>query len=473
MKFALYRCHITETPYQVSMPPLGLGYIGAYVKKQCWFCETAFFRDPQSLLEWKPDIVGISSATENFNDAIALGKLIKAELGVPVWVGGDHITILPHTLPECFDIGIISEGEIIAAELVKLYYKRLLSPSDLREIPGICFHEDGRVIINKPRDLIQDLDMLPFPDRDLLGDKWAVPYKKQVHMITSRGCPYDCIFCSAPLQWRKARYFSPEYVVKEIEYLRNRFDPEEIYFFDDLFIGHIQRFKKICELIREKGLYKDIVFRSYGRVDLLDESIADLFSELNFHYIDFGFESNSQPVLDYLNKKNSAPEKNQRVIDLLAERKISIGGNFIIGSPMETMEQMEETRAFVERNKDLLDRCSMGPLQPIPGTRIWEFAKGRGLVSEDMDWSRFILDLDHLDMTRDPYLCQTMPVEEFLSFYYDFHRLACEINWKGQIRKLAFDLERAQKREGKIRSEMEELKGSRLVRLAMKFKKKR
>ncbi|MBN1902533.1 B12-binding domain-containing radical SAM protein [Candidatus Sumerlaeota bacterium] len=473
MKFALYRCHIAKTPYQVSMPPLGLGYIGAYVKKQCWFCEVGFFRDTRNLLEWKPDIVGISSATENFNEAISLAKLVKTELGAPVFIGGDHITILPHTLPECFDAGIISEGEITAAELIKLYYKRKPSSSDLGEIPGICFHEEGKVVINKPGNLIDNLDILPYPDRDLLGDKWAVPYKKQVHMITSRGCPYDCIFCSAPLQWKKARYFSPEYVVKEIEYLRNRFDPEEIYFFDDLFIGHIQRFKKICAMIREKGLHKDIVFRSYGRVDILDESIADLFAELNFHYIDFGFEANSQAVLDYLNKKNSAPEKNQGAIDLLAERNISIGGNFIIGSPRETRKQMEETRAFVERNRDSLDRCSMGPLQPIPGTRVWEYAKTRGLVSEDMDWSRFILDLDHLDMTRDPYLCETMPMEEFLEFYYKFHQLAREINAQGKIRKFAFELERQQKREDKLRSELEELKGSRLVRLAMKFKKKR
>jgi radical SAM superfamily enzyme YgiQ (UPF0313 family) len=306
----------------------------------------------------------------------------------------------------------------------------------------------------------------------MLGEQWAVSFREEVHLITSRGCPYDCVFCSAPMQWKGVRYFSPEYVVKEIEFLRKKYDPEEIFFFDDLFIGHIPRFKKTCSLIRERRLHKDLVFRTYGRSDLVDEEMADLFAELNFLYIDFGFESNSQPVLDYLNKKNVTPEKNQRAVDLLSQRGISIGGNFIIGSPKETREQMEETRRFVERNKEHIERCSMGPLQPIPGSRVWEYAKSRGLVSEDMDWSRFIIDFDNLDMTRDPYLCETMPMEEFEAFYAVFHQLAKEINLKGQIAKLTRDLARSRKRESIIQSRLKTLMGSRLVRLATRLKRR-
>ncbi len=472
MKLALYRTNEPGRPYQVSMPPLGLGYIAAYVKKLCWFCEMAFFRKPQDLIDWRPDIVGISSATENFNDALNLASHIKEELGIPVWIGGTHITALPHTLPDCFDVGVTSEGELTAVELVKLYNDHIPTAAELGTIPGICFHSEKGVVVNKRRDLISDMDSLPYPDRDLLGEHWAVPYKEQVHLITSRGCPYDCTFCAAPVQWKKVRYFSPEYVAREIEFLRRRYDPEEIFFFDDLFIGHIPRFKKICRLIRQRRLHEGIVFRSYARSDLLDESTADLFAELNFKYIDFGFEANTQSVLNYLNKKNVTPEKNQRAIDILAEREISIGGNFIIGSPKETRQQMEETRTFVERNKEHLDRCSMGPLQPVPGTRVWEYAKRRGIVSEDMDWSRFIVDLDHLDMHRDPYLCETMSVEEFQNFYDDFHQLAKEINTIGRMRKLERDLARARQREHILKSRLETLSGSRLVRLAARLKRK-
>lgn len=472
MKFALYVSHIPDRPYQVSMPPLGLGYLASYIKKHCWFCEAAFFRDAQSLIDWKPDIVGISSATENFNDAIKIACQVKEELRIPVWIGGPHISALPHTLPRCFDVGVISEGEATATELIRLYNDHSPCPEDLGRIDGISFHGDGGVKVTRPRALFQDLDILPFPDRDVLGNTWALSYREQSHLITSRGCPYDCIFCATPLQWKKVRYFSPEYVIREMEYLRNRYDPLEIFFFDDLFIGHIPRFKKICEMIRQRRLHEGIVFRTYGRADLVDEALADLFAELNFVYIDFGFESNSQPVLSYLHKKNITPEKNQRAVDLLAKRGISVGGNFIIGSPGETREQMEETRAFVERNRKHLDRCSMGPLQSIPGTPVWEYAKARGLVSEDMDWSRFIMNLDHLDMTRDPYLCETMPVGEFMEFYEGFHALAREINLQGQIHKLARDLTRSKEREQRLRSQIDAIHGSRLMRLAMKFKKK-
>ena len=473
MKLALYRSCIPEHPYQVSMPPLGLGYLASYVKKQCWFCEVAFFRTPAEIIAWKPDILGISSATETFNDACEVARHIKQELGIPVWLGGAHITVLPHRLPDCFGIGIISEGEATLTELVKLYYDHTPDSGDLGKIRGISFHGEKEVIVNPPRELIPEMDVLPYPDRQLLGDQWALPYHRQSHLITSRGCPYDCIFCSAPLQWKKVRYFSPEYVAREIEYLREQYNPDEIFFFDDLFIGNLPRFRKICHLVKERNLHKGLEFRTYGRSDLVDESLADLFAELHFQYVDFGFESNSQPVLTYLNKRNITPEKNQRAVNLLAERGISIGGNFIIGSPKETRDQMEETRAFVEKNKQHLDRCSMGPLQPIPGTKVWEYAKSRGLVNDDMDWSRFILDLDHLDMTRDPYLCETMPREEFEAFYRDFHTLAKEINLKGELKKRQRDLERSREREKKLQSRLDTLTGSRLVRLAARLKRKR
>jgi len=473
MKFALYCSYLHEKPYQYSMPPLGLGSIGAWVKNNCWFCEVAFFRHEQKLIDWKPDIVGISSATENFSAAVAFAGDIKNALGIPVWIGGTHITALPHTLPDCFDVGILGEGELTVAELIKIHYKSKNPVQRLADVAGICYHGEKGVVINPPRDLIPDIDILPFPDRKMLGEDWAVPLSEEAHIITSRGCPYDCTFCSAPVHWRKkVRFFSPEYVIREIEHIRADFNPNEIFFFDDLFIGNLPRFKKICALMKERNLHRDILFRTYARVDLIDEEVADLLADLNFHYVDFGFEANTQPILDYYNKKNATPEKNQRAIDLLAAKNISIGANVIIGAPHETREQMEQTRAFIERNKEKLHRCSMGPLQAPPGTRVWDYAKSRGLVSDDMDWTRYIVDVEHLDMSRDPYLCETMPVEEFTAFYEEFYRLATEINLRGKVHKMGVDLQRSRARERAMRAELDALKGSRLVRLAARLKRK-
>lgn len=471
MKLALYRTYIKDKPYQNSMPPLGLGYLSSFVKKHCWYCETAFFRDVAQMIEWRPDIVGISSATENFNDAVNTARRLKDELDIPVWIGGSHITILPHTLPECFDVGIIGEGEETAVELVKLYYDHKPAREDYSRIRGIAFHDGNKVFVGEKRELISDMDQLPFPDRECLGREWALPFEEESHLITSRGCPYDCVFCSAPRQWKGVRYFSPEYVCREVEFLREKYDPREIFFFDDLFIGNVPRFRETCRIFAERKLHEGVIFRTYGRSNIINGEIADLFAEYNFRYIDFGFESNSQPVLDYLNKKGVTPESNQRSIDLLYERGISIGGNFIIGSPYETLEQMQETRSFVERNREKLDRVSMGPLQPIPGTRIWDYAKERGIVSEDMDWSRFIIDCDNLDLDENFYLCEKAPRDEFMKFYEGFHQLVKEINLRGEIRKLNFDLQQSRSREQELESRIDTLTGSRLVRFAMKLKR--
>jgi len=471
MKLALYRTFLRDKPYQYSMPPLGLGYLAAYVKPRCWYCEVRFFPDPEEIFAWKPDIVGISSATENFCDAMNLAGRLREEIGAKVLIGGAHITTLPHTLPDCMDIGIIGEGEETLTELIRFYNDKPPAPSDLRNIKGICFHENGRVVITKPRELIADLDTLPMPDREMLGENWAIPFSAESHLITSRGCPYDCTFCSAPAQWKKVRFFSAEYVIREIEHIRKTYNPEEIFFFDDLFIGHQPRFREICRIMKERGLHEGVVFRTYARANLIDNEMADLLAEMNFRYVDFGFESNSRPVLEYLNKQGVSPEINQRAIDLISARGLSIGGNFIIGSPHETREQMEETLEFIRKNKAMLDRCSVGPLQAPPGTRVWHYAKSRGLVRDDMDWSRYIVDFDNMDMTRDPYLCETMPVEEFTALYYEFHRLATEINLRGEIRKMGDKLERSRSRERALRSRLEALTGSRLVRLAMKLKR--
>jgi radical SAM superfamily enzyme YgiQ (UPF0313 family) len=264
---------------------------------------------------------------------------------------------------------------------------------------------------------------------------------------------------------------SAEYVVKEIEFLREKYNPEEIYFFDDLFIGHLSRFKEICQLIKERGLHEGVSFRSYGRVDLVNEELAQLFHDLHFDSIDFGFEANTQKILTYYNKNNATPERNQTVIDLLSPHGVSIGANLIIGAPPETLDDMMETFRFAERNRDQLDRVSMGPLLPLPGTKVWEEALKKGIVSETMDWSRLGFDADNLDLMRYPYLCEHVPPQTFYEFYVKFYQLAREINYVGQVRRLMRIRAKREAEIVRLKSELATLKGSRLVRLALALRR--
>jgi len=461
MHIAFIAAYNYRLPYQVSLPPLGVGYLSAMIKKECPGVEVSFHMTIDRLLETKPDIVGISAATENFGDAIEMARMAKEYCAPKVIVGGMHVTSLPHALPRVFDCGVVGEGEMTFVELIKLYQAvEKPTPADYAKIPGICFHQTKWTQVNPGRELIRDLDDLPYPDREVLGDGWKVPYGEQVHLISSRGCPYDCSFCSSSLHWKRFRYFSPDYTADEIEWLRDRYNPREFYFFDDLFIANRKRFRAICEKFKERGLHKDVVFRSYARVDLVDEELADLFEEYNFVFIDFGFESNAQPTLDYFRKRNVTPEINQRAIDMLKGRRVSVGANIIIGSPPETDETLDETIAFIERNKDHIGRFSMGPLLPLPGTPIWAEAVQRGLVSDNMtDWERLGFEPDNFDITRYPFMCDGMDRDHFYRRYLDFRALTKEVNLMGQIRKIEYQRQYLQR-------ELDTMRGSRLMNMA-------
>ncbi len=456
--------------YQHSMPPLGIGYLIAYIKRKCWFVEPFFCLSVEELIGEKPDIVGISSASENFNEAKEIAAKIKSALGVPIFLGGAHISGLPHYLPAPFDIGFIGEGEETIVEVLKLFYTGEPNTSNMSNINGICFRDDtGLVRVTAPRLLVKDLDSLPYPDRDALRlEEWAVLPAEQVHLITSRGCPYRCIFCASAKIWQRYREFSSDYVVKEIEYLRERYDPEEIYFFDDLFIASKKRFAEICQKIRERGLHKGVYFKSYARVDLIDEHLAEVFSELNFKYIDFGFESNSERILKYFDKQNASPELNQRAIDILSKHNISVGANLIVGVPIETTEDLEANYRFLERNVERIDRISLGPLAALPGTPVWEYAKQRRLVSEDdtMNWRRLAFDLQNFNLDSFAYLGEQVSKEEFSDWLKRFQQLTEKVNLRGHIRRLERRLWDKETKLNATAKELASLKGSRIIRLA-------
>jgi len=472
MHVAFITAYDPRSPYQVSLPPLGIGYLSAYAKQQCWFVETSFHHTVEDLLAAKPDIIAVSSTTENFHHATAMAQRAKEESGgKPVVLGGMHITSLPHALPPTYDLGVVGEGEQTFIDILNLYNEvKNPGPSDFAKLKGISYHEDGRVAMTPSQELIREMDDLPYPDRDLIDHGWKVPSWETVHLVSSRGCPYKCAFCSSSLHWKRFRFFSPEYVAKEIEYLRNRYNPQTLYFFDDLFVGHIGRWREVVKLFRERKIHEGIRFRAYARVDLITQQMADEFAELNFQYIDFGFESNSEPILKFLTKTRVTPEVNQRAVDMLGKNGLSIGANFIIGSPPETLANMEESYDFAYRNRDVIERCSVGPLQALPGTAIWNIAKMKGLVNEQMDWSRLGTSYETFDWERFPYMGESVTRDEFWSFWTRFHHLSKEINYVGQLRNMAHQNHRKFEEIKKLENELQTLKGSRLVRWASKVR---
>ena len=473
MRVGLFQAYHPDRPYQQSLPALGLGYLMAYLKRQRPTGEVFFCFSEDELLATRADVVAISTTSENFDDARRVAQRARETLGAMIVIGGNHITALPHTLPRCFDVGVLGEGEQTFLELIQLLEAQPKpSPTDLAKIAGLCFPgEDGRVVITGEHDPILDLDTLPYPDRDGLGDRWKVPYSQRVHLIASRGCPYKCTFCASSRLWKGYRVFSAEYIAGEIEHVRARYDSREIHFFDDLFIGHRARFREFCRLLDDRGLHRGIVFRTHARADLINDEMADALARYNFRYIDFGIESHSETTLAYLGKHGTTPETNQRAIDLLAARGLSIGVSIIIGSPAETREQIEETYAFLDRNRSKIDRLGVGLLMPLPGTPVWEEAMRRGLVSEDMEWDRLGIDFESGDISRCPIMSERLDRAEMTEIFKRFNALEHVINARGQVRELTDMKAQLEAEVAGLRSELESLKGSRLVRAAMRLRR--
>lgn len=342
----------------------------------------------RKILKFEPDLVGISSVSQNFNIAKDISSFCK-EQDIPVVVGGPHIASLPSSLGSSMDVGVIGEGEQTILELLKYVKEYGMDLSKIEQIDGIVYRYDGEVKITKMRKLIDPLDQLPLPARDLLN----VGNRDIVSMFSSRGCPYRCRFCSSSRFWGSVRYFSANYVVNEIEEIVDEYRPLHIIFSDDLFIGDRKRLRKIANLISEEKIDEKVSFSLKCRANLVNEELVRLLKQMNVIEIGIGFESGSQKTLSYL-KDGVTVQQNKMAADIIKKFDILLSPTFIIGSPYETREDMLETLNFIRKSK--IDQFNFFALTPLPGTPIWDYALGRGLVSNDMDWSKLSLNPNSL-----------------------------------------------------------------------------
>ena len=224
-------------------PPLALGYIASYLREFLKF-DNIKIVDKESnpvkaILKEKPDLVGISGATQFFNEASQMAKDIKSASDIPTIIGGAHITAIPHTLGKEFDIAVLGEGEQVMMNLMQVCLDdHEFNSKNLGNIKGVAFHNKGKVVINEREDLITPLDRIPYPARDLFKMKeiYLIPrvtfslsrLSRSTHMLTSRGCTYNCVFCSSSCFWKIARFHSPEYVIGEIKELVKNYKINEI-----------------------------------------------------------------------------------------------------------------------------------------------------------------------------------------------------------------------------------------------------
>lgn len=424
---------------QDAMPTLGLGYLVSYYQKYGRHKEEVNFKiiegarrydcqfaEPIASIVAKineADLLGITSITQDFDIILELVKEVKKKLRIPIIIGGHHISALPKSLPLEADVGVIGEGEQTFLELVDLFVEqKKFTTNNLKGILGICHHNGKRskVFITQKRPHIKNLDIIPPPAYNLFSKHHWMPkignYKIKGKILgsisTSRGCPYNCIFCSSSRQWEnKIRFFSAEHVVEEIKELHEKYGCDLVNINDDLAIISVNRLEKIACLLEKTGLIKKIeVYSIQARANLLNQRICNVLKRLKVKKIALGIESGSDKTLKYLKGKNASAKKNWESINLALKNGFEVWPQLIVGAPNETKEEVLKTLEFTKIPQ--IKNYQICLLVPLPGTPLWDYAKKKGLVNDKMDWSKLSLEVNEKNFCNKVYLEKNISREE-------------------------------------------------------------
>ncbi len=422
-------------------PPMGLVSIATYLKKYLGFDNTTIVDATwvnvyKDIFKEDFDIVGISAMTAYYDRAVEIARLVKKKKNIPIIMGGIHISTLPNCLTKDMDIGVVGEGEETALELIKLYKKEgKFDPKKLRKIKGLVYWDKNKLVITERRELIKNLDEVPIKDISFLDKRyfvkrwvsWNEKDGKEVLLMTERGCPYNCVFCSTKFFWKRVRYHSLDYVIKEIKQ-RVEQGIDHFQITDDTFVINKNRLEKLAKLLEKEGLKGKIAFSCQPRANLMDDDMMKILKDLNIKSMNFGFESGSERMLKWLKGGNVTVEDNKKACLLGKKYGIKVYGSFIFGSPGETIEDMKKTLELIEF---LYDNGAYKlwhfVMTPFPGTLIWEIAKKRKKVSDDMDWKL----LRHENYEIPLLLDDTIRLEEFQKIYFKA-RTICDKNWMGK-----------------------------------------
>ncbi len=376
----------------IKLPPLGIAYLAAVLRQaghevrllDANVEKNAFRAIRDRLEDLRPDIVGISVVSQLFRTAMKIAAVAKEALpGVTVVLGGSHPTVFPEIVAAERDVDYVvhGEGEDTVVELAAA----LERGGSVRDILGIAYREDGRVTVNPPRPLIQDLDRLPFPAYDLLpAGRYAPPQATRppfMGMITSRGCAYRCIFCDARVvMGGRYRFHSPERTLAEVEYLVRTFGVREIMFKDSEFVQNRARTERLCELLAEARL--PVRWICNGRVGRTDLALMKKMKAAGCGLIMFGVESGDDDILGRLKKGFDVDQVRRTFRDARAAG-LKTSANFLIGSPGESAA---DVRKSIRLAREIgTDFAYFDYLFPYPGTELYRTARAEGWIPEDFD----------------------------------------------------------------------------------------
>ncbi|MFQ5964189.1 MAG: B12-binding domain-containing radical SAM protein [Candidatus Scalinduaceae bacterium] len=362
-------------------PPLSVAYLSSYLETKGYKVRVFDLQIPAQRQSWQkdiagfnPGIVGVTAMTPAIVKAGKIGITCKKILPKAILVlGGYHLSFLPEeTMRQymVYDAGVIGEGEITLHELVNT----VEHGENFDEVQGLIVRKGNELITTGQRERINNLDNLPWPHKhyDLDYYLWYGGYSdiwtfKCASMIVSRGCPFKCRFCASQRFWSKNyRYCSPEYVIDEMKWL-SRHGARAVYFRDSTFTVNKKWLMSFCEEKMRAGIKMRWICNS--RVNTITEEVIVAMRDAGLEAIYFGVESGSQRVLDYY-KKGTTVEQAQKAFALCHKYGIATVAFFMIGAPIETRKDIEETRKFAHELNAKYTHCFI--YTPLPGSELYD-----------------------------------------------------------------------------------------------------
>ena len=335
---------------------LGIGHMIASLKPLGLDIKSVKLRTVRELRPilagFNPDVVCLSSVSKFWGDTVRLARY--ADKVSTVIVGGHHISLLPESLDVSMKIGVIGEGDYTIIEI--------LSGKPLDEISGIIFRKDNGLHYTGAREPIDDLGKLPHPYR-ISDDN---------HVMTSRGCMFDCSFCSSKAFWKGFRSFPAKWVVEEINSVK---DMKRVDIWDDQFIVDKKRLEQIVSLMQ---VYRPPL-AIHARANTVKSDIIPYLKELNVQVVGMGIESGSDRMLKILKGGSITIKQIDRALGLLRDAGIGVHCSFILGHPDENSDDLRATEDFIRSRK--IKRFDINMFTPMPGTRYWTYG-----IPKDLDF---------------------------------------------------------------------------------------
>jgi anaerobic magnesium-protoporphyrin IX monomethyl ester cyclase len=376
-------------------PPLGILYIASYLRKnghkvQVIDADIDNIKTEEIIDQCnsiQPTIIGITTSTLQLKAAYHLATTIKENFpNVCLVAGGSHPSAVPEdVLNECeaFDIIVVGEGEITFFEIASAYEHH----QEIKTIKGIYYRLTDKIVTSGPREYIENLDELPYPALDLVEPISRYPgaspvrIRPSLQLLASRGCPYRCNFCSNPVWGKRTRFFSPEYIVNEIEWLESKFGVKDIWIIDDTLNLNQEWFKKICNLLIARKLAERIYFRAPFRVNenLISKDLIKLAKKAGFWLIFFGVESGDQKILDLMNKGITTDEI-ARAFEICKTQNVKTYASLIIGYPGQDELSINKTVQFVKKIDP--DYFGFAIAMPYPSCKMYFSLKNAGLITK-------------------------------------------------------------------------------------------